>query len=128
MQSGTVRNVGSHSVTPLISASGERCGLRTGCGQARKPVACSVSSGARRHASVTTFLVSKFTTTVEKRVVSLHKPWSKSDAFYRVAIDGEDFSNPFSLSDKTAFEYTAPPSAAFLPTTLFCLGTRRPAF
>lgn len=120
MQSVTVRNVGSHSVTPLISASVERCGLRTGCGQARKPVARSVSSGAKRHASMITFLVSKFTTTIEKRVVTLHKTWSKSDAFYRVTIDGEDFLTRFpSLTKQNLIYSTAISSLSADDTFLF---------
>lgn len=80
-----VRNVGSHSVTPLISASGDHGGLRIGRG-ASEDLLRAVSSGAKQCALIT-LLAPEITTTVE-RTVTVHQLLRKSDPLFRVLERG----------------------------------------
>lgn len=59
--------------------------------------ACGLPLFYQEHLYTITFLFSEVAVySIEKRIVPVHKPFSKSDAFYRVNID-RGLSHPFPL-------------------------------
>lgn len=61
-----VRIVGSHGVTPLISANGDHGGLRIGCGVS-EDLLHAISSGVRQHALIT-LLAPEITTSGDREL------------------------------------------------------------